>query len=1008
MRRVSLVRRLTLVSGLALTMGACAHDDRHSIVETSARPETRSSSGAESSGPPQYVVADPEGRGVVAAFALDAGKVGLVVDDFRIIAGGAESRVFDGGSEPLTGAAKLPARFGGGYLFWTAHELLRAASFGGALEPLVHVTDSVLGVSFGPKFLLLRTHNGERWAFRMPSGERAAIEPPAVVDIEALDDGRTLALDELGSVFTSMDGGGHWSDVTSQIRSSPERIQSDGEQVWVKESTGTDLRLEADGRLSAFALAEARPPVELRPRDPRWHGKTSPLRAAITSGVSLDDHTAVVIEGGDVARIDVHTGTILSIDAGKLPPDAECEPLAVANDAVFACTSAGGARSSPRAFVVSHVLESPIIEHTFPVHARVLASDDGGVAYLATCDGATAVDEDFACVRQPNGTWENFDLASVMATPGWGALVSWVPRADGKPFVVLSHPARIYDVRAGTMTSVRSANDTLGRSSPRPVLRRHRAVQVVERDWSFAPDGRLLRIGHDGVVLAIGDDGQVAESPYAFEVSNAGAFALGRSKDGRLYQSSDHGWSWVEVAAPPGGVSGIPECSGVGCDLGGFYRVGWAAHPPTPMEPKGAVRPAPMLRRTPPVELACRPSGPVVTKVLPRTTASPEDLGLGPARLPVSDKEEVAFLRLPLPRVLVHPMHEPTADDADESQSLRGVLFGHQTYSFGSGLTVLGPTKDLRSLRRTLSFVPPFDPSAEVRKTVLSYSDVIAAGRRDGLALEELLSDDYLDSGAVVPVTPLENASSSEFAMVNARGFLAVVRADGRGATRVRFGVRPPQNDETVLSGLTLGDTETAFLDVDADGVEHVFKLGSSGITDFFSMNPSTGPETAPANPDALAIGPHGDLVVLRTSSGSDPPSALDAALLLAPGQKPRTLAPWSTLRLADDPVCKQDTTGYRATIQTISPWVRIAARELRQKDGPMFARVKWSEKQVCLEGLEMRVPDVTVRTPKSKDADSEPFPMATWLVARGASFARAGSAGGAEWRQALECSITR
>ncbi len=61
--------------------------------------------------------------------------------------------MFDGANESLTGAAKLPARFGGGYLFWTAHELFRATSFGGALKPLVHVADTVLGVSFGPRVL---------------------------------------------------------------------------------------------------------------------------------------------------------------------------------------------------------------------------------------------------------------------------------------------------------------------------------------------------------------------------------------------------------------------------------------------------------------------------------------------------------------------------------------------------------------------------------------------------------------------------------------------------------------------------------------------------------------------------------------------------------------------------------------------------------------------------------------------------------------------------------------
>ncbi len=113
--------------------------------------------------------------------------------------------------------------------------------------------------------------------------------------------------------------------MTAQIRSSPERIHSDGEQVWIKESTGTDLRLETDSQLSTFALAEARTPVELRPRRSSLPAQGERVPASgrpSPPGVALDDPSALVIEGGDVARIDVHTGTILSIEPGKLPPDA--------------------------------------------------------------------------------------------------------------------------------------------------------------------------------------------------------------------------------------------------------------------------------------------------------------------------------------------------------------------------------------------------------------------------------------------------------------------------------------------------------------------------------------------------------------------------------------------------------------------------------------------------------------------------------------------------------------
>ena len=116
----------------------------------------------------------------------------------------------------------------------------------------------------------------------------------------------------------------------------------------------------------------------------------------------------------------------------------------------------------------------------------------------------------------------------------------------------------------------------------------------------------------------------------------------------------------------------------------------------------------------------------------------------------------------------------------------------------------------------------------------------------------------------------------------------------------------------------------------------------------------------------------------------------------------PVALAPWSTLRLADDASCKDP--GWRTTLQIITPWIRVTTPELRTEDLPMLARVKWSDKRVCLEGFEVKLPDVTVRAPGA--TGSEPLKVASWLVARGNVFARVAIADGVEWRQPLECTM--
>jgi hypothetical protein len=225
---------------------------------------------------------------------------------------------------------------------------------------------------------------------------------------------------------------------------------------------------------------------------------------------------------------------------------------------------------------------------------------------------------------------------------------------------------------------------------------------------------------------------------------------------------------------------------------------------------------------------------------------------------------------------------------------------------------------------------------------------------------------------------------------------------------RVRVAIRPSQNNSNVVSGVVLGGSadEAAFLEVDSSGVGHVFKVGSGGVSDLFDVSPTANEMYYPANPDALAIGPKGELAILRTPSGSDPASALDPALLIVQATPPAALAPWSDLKLADDPACKAEPGGYRATLQLIAPWIRVTTPELRVEDAPMIARVRWTAKRICLEGFEVRLPAVALRIPQRGGFESGTF--GTWLVGKGSSFARVAVSDGIEWRQPLECSVVQ
>jgi hypothetical protein len=128
-------------------------------------------------------------------------------------------------------------------------------------------------------------------------------------------------------------------------------------------------------------------------------------------------------------------------------------------------------------------------------------------------------------------------------------------------------------------------------------------------------------------------------------------------------------------------------------------------------------------------------------------------------------------------------------------------------------------------------------------------------------------------------------------------------------------------------------------------------------------------------------------------------------------------LAPWSTLAPADDPACKADTAGYRVTLQTIAPWLRLkaASEELRGMDDAfMLARVRWSPARVCLEGVELRAQDMTVVQPANVMGPAgwgTPWdsPVESWVVARFTGTAASGRVvvvPGGEVRQPLECKL--
>jgi hypothetical protein len=1001
----------------AILVTACGHEERRDAIV----PGSIEGKLAPAVQLPQYIVADAHARGGIVVIPLNAGAQGMVVDRRRVIVGAGEPKLAsETPKDPILGASRLPPRFGGGFLFWTANDVFRSPTFDGQLVPIARVPEPIDAVALGPKSLLVRTKNGERWGIGA-KGERLPISPLGVADVQALEDGRVLGVTDLGSVFTSTDFGTHTIDVTSQVKSAPTSVLLQNDELWVLESAGGASRLESDGHLTWFDKSPVQGSYEVRKRDPRWRGSEPPLRAAFKSGAAVEGgrlNEAIVIEAGDLVRIDTRSGELLSVVPGRLPPDTQCDAVPTGTDVVFACTSRSTQGGS---FVVSHTLgnEPPTMEQTFQPGGEFYASDDGGLVYAGPCGGGTATNA--ACVRMPNGHWEERDVSG-LAVDGGAADVTiarWVPRSDGRVIAIVTQPATgLYDPATQTFTSanaeLRDVMDASGspahfvsKMGHRPKRHVIAGAGIVDDTWSFAPGTNAVLRGwrKRAESVEISEDGRIVRSPFTFDVVTAGPYGLGRSQDGRLYQSSDHGATWSEVAGPPSGVetSDLVSCTTAGCDLGVFYRIGWNKSPPRIDPPRTPAPSAPSIKRTRGTELACRPSGPIATKALPRTEESPEDLGLGAHRLPVAnEKTSYTYIRDAIGRTIPAPVHELSFDGGDTTPSLRGVLSGYATNHDGDAIAVSGPSKSILGLRRGFSYVPAFDPASRIVRSGIEFRDILAAGRRAGMAEGEIFGDDPTESGMLVPLLPIDPTAPSDIVFHNGeRGLYAFARGD-----RMRVAFHASANTATLVSAVLLPGDEAAFLEAESAGVEHVFKVGpGGGTTDLFDVNTSSAEAFYPANPDALAIGPKGDIALVRASSGSDPPSALDPALLLVQGAAPVALAPWSEMKWADDPACKAEPGGHRAVLHLIAPWIRLTNPDLRALDAPSLVRVRWTSKRVCVEGFEVQVAPVSMRIPSSA-GNEPPTSFASWLVGRGPTFARVVVADGFEWRQPLECNI--
>lgn len=1101
-------RRLVSSAILAALAGACSAEppplpNVPAVPHSSGAAEPTAA--AKPAEPPlEYLFPEPERRSAGTFVALENNVWGVILDGGRaLVSERGVSPASETSASPIARVERLPARFGGGFLFLAGRSLYTSATFDGPLRAIATVPSPLNKVSFGPDALLLRATNGERWVIDAKSGDRRAPSPVGLVDFAALDDGRAAAVVEAGGALVSTDSGKSWRDVRGRLRGAPGGVETHGNELFLfdRMAQGTRaLRVDATGDLADVGPPQKPPPPK---PDTRFRNNESPLRAAVRSGARVGPRTAVVAAGGDVLRVDLRSGAIVQTHAGVIPQNMDCEAVATANDVLFVC-----AQRSGQSVVVSGVSsgKDPRVERSFPTDGPFFLGEEGTLAYGGPCtpaakSGAPASPNPplpSVCTRSGPGQWETSSIeeqddpsSSSSSSPpatsrppqggskGGGApphsknlrtpappagddrlglgvaggvpggvaggvpggvggapsvakpppppplrarlrpeLVRWIPRPGKSPIAVITSPevatldlswsdARPWQLEGLPSGLVQALKNQV-------VLRRDRGV--IERRWAATADGAVRALLDDGRAIEVSPTGTVTVWPFQFEkVASAGARALARSRDGRAFQTLDRGQTWGEVQGPPATGSGLFEpraCSDLGCDLAGFVRVGWEATAPAKPPEVKKVAAAPAAPDAPLVEIQCIAAGGSEAKAVQTTDLGTEAMALGAANLPKVPEEvwpryeRKRFVRSPVnipqglvgtawneaaPRALVHgfPVRVEPSDRPDRP--------------FGE-VVVDGPSAAASSFRQELMFVEPLVAGAPVRRVSFTLDAVAKATKSSGAPVAQLVSEGNFDMSAVVPVTPApasgKAAPNGDVLASFQPTSLGTMYLLARGGAAPRAEMLYARPGGVVSSAALLAGGDLAALAVGDDGEVTVLRFGTSGVAELAVL--AAPPEThlAPANPDAIAIGPRGDIALIRTPSGSEPPSAADPALLITVGPRVTALAPWLSALPASDPACVSDSDGYRATIQAIGPWARVAG--LPFQDGAltgMTARVRWSAARVCIEAIE--VPEKAFTSPAGIASE-------TVLIA---GFAAGGSGRasieiGSEGRTPLSCTL--
>ena len=921
-------------------------------------------------------------------------RVGAIVKGLRVRPNASGLSVAESVAVPaLQGGVPVPDASGGGFLFWNDSALYTADSFLGKLTPLLDVGFRPARVSFGPSFALIRGSDGERLAIDLRTRQRVPIVPHLLADVASTVGGRSLSLLENGTCLLSDDAGKSYRPVGLPVGTHAQSIREAAGELFAVLNSDQQIHVDSAGNVQ---LEPASPKPSARSiNDSLWPLADPPLERALAFGVPIGEEFAGVAVAGSVATVNLRTGELVQVTRALVPSGLSCQTLDANVALLLACNSTANG-----SVVLSGVFgEHPQIEGKFASGVRIEFAA-GVLVASSRCDGQ--VKAGAVCVRDVEGRFHDFDVGARLAkleqvqsaqasaksgaepTAAAPSIVRWIPKVGGGAVAVISGSSPgLLDAQTGNFVAISPEAARLA-ASGKPHL------DWLGLDWIAFPDGSVRGWLGNGS-LSIASDGRLEPSVYQFaSLSAAGAHALASDRGQRVFQTTDWGRTWVETLPPPAFAADripnfSPTCSQVGCLFGPWLRVGWEAEVPAARlrTQQGAPAP-PQLAREPLPTLSCQQLSAAsineqIVKDANAETRSPL-LGMAQASLPRGQEYEATFAW-----GTVHPVsgsggavgaRASFVIRAPESEAANGA--GHATAA-------------------RISFVSPFEPSARIRSTTLSWRALMDAARAAGVEPPSFEAQ-QVDDLATLPVLGL--APGEGEGLVLASGWPIWLRG---------VGVPTPlpatdASDVTWISAVQRAPNRLAMLGRHWSGTLEVVEFTAGRARRLFQM-PGLDSAHYPANPDALAIGAQGQLAILRTASGREPATNADPAVLFHEDGRITTLAPWSRLFLADAPECQATTSDYRAILQTSRAWLQLidAAAPVTDDDlyAGMFALLRGNADRLCLEAVELA--DANVQ----RLDWSAPTRLTARFVGREKGAARLGIHSGFEFRQALSCTLS-